>query len=328
MEDDFEVDETAESVDVEIVKAILAGKRKELDAMEAFGIFDVCEELPKDAKLVTTRWEKVPQGDKWRNRFVAREFRHDEPEMEGFHTSGSTAATGRLVDMHAVQHGYSILCFDAENANLHAEEDEEVHCWPPKEWVKRCHARGARVEYPWWQLKKQFSSERRKAAKFNKIVVSATVGLGLEPCTERPSIFRRPGTTLIFELHQDDFYVSGRNVELALLQENLGAKLRLKPAEPTGPRSHCSNLRRTRTRVDVDPIHVALRETHIKNVLDILGLGDHKCKSMPTPIVQTRQKSDEDEQRLGEEDRRAYHRCVGIFRYLLKYRPENAFCSP
>ena len=46
---------------------------------------------------------------------------------------------------------------------------------------------------------------------------------------------------------------------------------------------------------------------------------------MPTPIVQTRQKSDEDEPRLGEEDRRAYHRCVGILRHLLKYRPDMAF---
>ena len=62
-----------------------------------------------------------------------------------------------------------------------------------------------------------------------------------------------------------------------------------------------------------------------KNVLDILGLGENKCKSMPTPIVQTRQKSDEDEPRLGEEDRRAYHRCVGILRHLLKYHPDIAF---
>ena len=46
------------------------GKKKELDAMEAFGIFDVCEELPKDAKVITTRWENVPKGDKWRCRFV------------------------------------------------------------------------------------------------------------------------------------------------------------------------------------------------------------------------------------------------------------------
>ena len=59
--------------------------------------------------------------------------------------------------------------------------------------------------------------------------------------------------------------------------------------------------------------------------MDILGLGDNKCKPMPTPIVQTRQKSDEDEPRLGEEDRRAYHRCVGILRHLLKYRPDIAF---
>ena len=86
--------------------------------------------------------ENVPKGDKWRCRFAAREFRHEDPEMEGLHTSGSTAATGRLVDMHAVQHENSILWPAAENAYFHAEEDEEVYCWPPKEWVKRYHARG------------------------------------------------------------------------------------------------------------------------------------------------------------------------------------------
>ena len=48
--------------------------------------------------------------------------------MEGLHTSGSTAAKGRLVDMHAVQHGYSILCLDAESAYFHAKEDEDVYC--------------------------------------------------------------------------------------------------------------------------------------------------------------------------------------------------------
>ena len=73
---------------------------------------------------------------------------------------------------------------------------------------------------------------------------------------------------------------------------------------------HC--LRATRTRVDADTIHIAPRETYIKNVLDILGLGDNKCKSMPTPIDQTRQKSDEHEPTFGEEDRRAYHRSIGI----------------
>ena len=107
----------------------------------------------------------------------------------------------------------------------------------------------------------------------------------------------------------------GNNVDLARLQENSGARLKLKPAEPLGPGSQYSYLRVTRTRGDVDTIHIAPRETYIWNVLDIFGLVGNK--SMPTPIVQTRQKSDEDEPKLGEEDRRAYHRC-------LKYRPEIA----
>ena len=39
VEDDFLFDEKAEGVDEETVKAIVAGKKQELDAMEAFGIF-------------------------------------------------------------------------------------------------------------------------------------------------------------------------------------------------------------------------------------------------------------------------------------------------
>ena len=80
----------AKGVDEEIVKAIVASKKKELHAMDAFEIFDVCKELPKDSKVITTRWENVPKGDKWRCRVAAREFRHDDPEMEGLYTSGST----------------------------------------------------------------------------------------------------------------------------------------------------------------------------------------------------------------------------------------------
>ena len=102
VEDDFMIDENTEGIKEETFKAILAGKKKELDAMEVFGIFDVCEDLPRHAKVITTRWENVPKGDKWRCRFVAREFRHDDPEMKGLYTSGSTTATGTLVDMHAV----------------------------------------------------------------------------------------------------------------------------------------------------------------------------------------------------------------------------------
>ena len=174
MDDDFKVDETAEGVDEEIVKAILVGKKKELDAMESFGIFDVCEESPKYAKIITTRWRNVPKGDKWRCRFEAGEFTHDDAEMGGLYSSGSTAATGRLVDMHAVQHGKSILYLDAENACFHAEEDEEAHCWPQKK-VKRYHASGGRVENFWWKLKRQLYGRRKAAKKFNAFVVSATV---------------------------------------------------------------------------------------------------------------------------------------------------------
>ena len=89
-----------------------------------------------------------------------------------------------------------------------------------------------RVENPWWKLKRLLYGRRKAAKKFNEFVIKATDGLGIEQCPKQPSLFRRPGTTLIFECHHDDFYVSGSNVGLARVQENLGARLKLKPAEP------------------------------------------------------------------------------------------------
>ena len=89
-------------------------------------------------------------------------------------------ATSRMVDMHAVQHGYSILCLDAENAYFHAEEDEEVYCWPPKEWVERYHARGGRVEHRCLKLKGQLYGRRNAAKKLDEFVVAMTGGLGTE----------------------------------------------------------------------------------------------------------------------------------------------------
>ena len=153
----------------------------------------------------------------------------------------------------------------------------------------------------WWKLKRQLYKRRKAPKKFNEFVVAGTDGLGIEQCPEQPSLSRRPGTTLIFECHQDDFYVSGSNVELARFQENLGARLKLNPLSQW-VQGHSTVISMQQERVDADTIHIAPRETCIKNTLDILGLGDNKCKPMRTPIVQTRQKSDEDEPRLGEED--------------------------
>ena len=92
-------------------------------------------------------------------------------------------------------------------------------------------------------------------------MVLIAIDLGLEQCPEQPSLFRRPGTTVVFELHQNDFYVSGNYVELARLQEYLGTRRKLKSAEPMVPGSQYSYLRATRTKVDANTIHMAPRET-------------------------------------------------------------------
>ena len=102
--DNFKADKIAENVDQQAVKFILVAKVKEFDVMEAFVILGLSDELTKDSNI-TARWESVPNGDKWRCKFVTRDFRHDDLKMEGFFISSYT------VDMHAVCFGYSILCW-------------------------------------------------------------------------------------------------------------------------------------------------------------------------------------------------------------------------
>ena len=66
--------------------------------------------------------------------------------------------------------------------------------------------------------------------KFNEFVVTATDCIGTEQCREQPSRLRRPRTAVIFECYQDDFFMSGSNVEVTWVQENLGARLKLNEA--------------------------------------------------------------------------------------------------
>ena len=47
--------------------------------------------------------------------------------------------------------------------------------------------------------------------------------------------------------------------------------------------SQYSCFRGTRTRIDADTFHIARRETYIKNVLDILGLGDKQVQTDADP---------------------------------------------
>ncbi|CAK0896486.1 unnamed protein product, partial [Prorocentrum cordatum] len=279
-----------QGADPDIVKAILKGKEK-MNAMEEFDIFDVVDKIPDNADLLSTRWENVPRGpDEWRCRCVAREFKSDDPDLEGLFKAGATSSTGRLIDQHAVQHGYNTMVLDAQNAYFHADEDEEVYVDPPVEWVKRNHARGGKIGRPWWKMKKQLYGKRKASKKFNQYVTDQTKMLGIDQCPEQPSTFRRPGSTLVFEVHQDDIYSSGSDTELKWLKENLAPVLKLKEANLMKVGSVYSYLRATRTGVDKHTIHIAPRPKYIEYILSELGLTD--CKDVPTPMVNARKRED------------------------------------
>ena len=183
-----------------------AGKKKELDALEAFDIFDVCEEMPIGAKLITTRWEtfqKVTSGD-----VVSL------PE-----SSNSTIPTRlRQADWWKCMRSSTAIRSCAWMRRTHTPTQKKTRKFTAGPGNV---SRGTTPEADMWRIlggaKRQLYGRRKAAKRFNQFVVTATDGLGFEQCSEQPSPFRRPGTTLIFELHQDHFYVSGSNVELSWL---------------------------------------------------------------------------------------------------------------
>ena len=69
VEDDFMIDENTEGVIEEIVEAIVAGKKTELDAMEAIGIFDVSKKLRRATGGEAGSWPESsdPTVLKWRD---------------------------------------------------------------------------------------------------------------------------------------------------------------------------------------------------------------------------------------------------------------------
>eukprot|EP00959_Pyramimonas_sp_CCMP1952_P316718 6629359-Pyramimonas_sp.AAC.1 len=141
-----------QGADPEAAKPILKGKDKEMDAMEVFDISDAVESLPKPTigsiRTIYEMGERTARAEEWTCRFVAREFKCEDPELEGLFTAGATSSTGRLIGQSAAQHGYNTIVSDAQNVYFHATEDEEVDSDPPAEWVKRYHARGGQCQRP------------------------------------------------------------------------------------------------------------------------------------------------------------------------------------
>ena len=103
-------------------------------------------------------------------------------------------------------------------------------------------------------------------------------------------------------------------------KRKLGARLKLKPAEPTGPGSQYSYLRATRNkdRCGHHP-HCTTRLTSMSFWTSwVSATSANQCR----PRLSKRARRAMTSQDWVEGDRR-YHRCVGILR-LLKYRPNIA----
>eukprot|EP00959_Pyramimonas_sp_CCMP1952_P151581 3171404-Pyramimonas_sp.AAC.2 len=174
---DNEAHDEYQGADPEVVKTILKGKDREMYAMEGFDIFDAVESLPEEACARSPRWENVSRRpEAWRCIFVAREFKGEDPELEGLLITGATSSARRLIDQHAVQHGYTTMVLRPERL---------LPCGGGRGGLRGSASRvGQYIQYrrPWWKMKNQLYGKRKASRKFNQYVVDKTSELGIGQC--------------------------------------------------------------------------------------------------------------------------------------------------
>ena len=143
-DDDPELEDVSDLQTKEDVKDIIAGKSRELDNMDLFGLYDV---VSKDnalgKRVIKGRWVVVKRGQsEWRCRWVCKDFKVMDPNADGLFTPSSHPSTGNVIDAYAVKTDKPSRIADAMNAYWHVDETEEVYIEAPQELIDRMVAEG------------------------------------------------------------------------------------------------------------------------------------------------------------------------------------------
>lgn len=265
---------------------VCAGKKKEMDAMKEFDIFEV---VPKSSvnwdKYMSSRWElvmKLKDGE-WicRARYVLRQYKRST-YVEGIFATASSGITSKLIDILAARTGFPTMTADASNAFWHVPIKEECYTDPPPEWLEQRRAAGMDTDVL-WKAKKEWYGRRIAPTSWVEWLAQQLKDLNYERCILAPWFFVNHRTQTGIEVHMDDLYAFGPGINLHKLCDDL--KLRMKiTTEIHGVNSTFEHLKWTSLRSDKG-IFIYPSHKYIDAIVKTLGLED--ANGSPTPMVKS-----------------------------------------
>ena len=296
---------------------IREGKTKELRQMDHFGLY---EAVPKEQAVgkifVKGRWVVTPKGEAWRCRWVGKEFRALDPGREGLFTPASSPDTERVIDVIALVEKDFLMTADAPNAYWQVPETGEVYTEAPPELLAEREEQGLSTDIVLKLLKKHYG-ERDASVEFGNFVAGHVTSFGFARCAAVPCFFVHKERKIKLEIHQDDFHVAAKLPHLLWLQEQMKGKMELKWSAAFQAGDSYSHLKCFRKK-EKDGTWILGNPKYINDILDALRL--EQAVGVPTPITSTRIPEDLEGQKLDDEHVQIFRRCVGIARFLRKYR--------
>ena len=272
-------------------------------------------------KYVTTRWEEIPkfkQG-KWiiRSRFVAREFRWQQPHRDDIFGVTSSSNTARVLDLLlAKNEHYNAYLADVECAFFHAPEPDACCVEPPPEWL---------AEHPgvdWvWVLERQLYGRQKAPRLFGDFASGVIVDkVGFLRCPEVPHIYHHVKEQVTLEVHVDDFYAVGPGNAAGRLLEEIAKHMTMIIEGPYNLENpEFVHLKRKRT-IAKEGVWIQGSGNHLKKLLELCGL-DETSKSRETPMTKEVATLEPTEALEGDDIRR-YRAIVGVLMYVSTDRPD------
>jgi len=166
--------------DEQWISESLKGKAKELSRLKHYGVYVAIPWSQAKGKYVTTRWEEVPKfkNGEWiiRSRFVAREFKWQQPHRDDIFGVTSSSNTSRVLDLLLAKNpGYCAYLADVECAFFHASEDELCFVEAPQEWLEeKWEEDGEKTDWVWQLAKQLYADKRHHDALVTTLYISSS----------------------------------------------------------------------------------------------------------------------------------------------------------
>ena len=302
------------------------GKAKELSRLKHYGVYIPVPRSEARGKYVTTRWEEIPKhkDGKWivRSRFVAREFRWQQPNRDDIFGVTSSSNTSRVLDLLLAKNpGHNAYISDVECAFFHAVEDELCYVEAPREWLEEVwETEDTKTDWV-WQLAKQLYGRQKAPRQFGDHAAYVIVDeVGCRRCPEVPHLYFHEEEGVALEVHVDDFYAVGPGHSAKRVLEEIAKHLTMKIEGPFNEANpEFVHLKRRRT-ITSEGVWIQSAEGHLKKLLELNGLS-LDSKTRETPVTKAVIGSPEDEL-LEPEHHTQFRAGVGVLMYMSTDRPD------